>query len=173
MKKLLLFGFFSLFLILAGCNDPNTVEPISNSQVSTLEKWDNLPHVVHRELQAVKAATAKYNDIKKALADGYVDIGVVIPNMGHHFLNPEYLDADFELTKPEILVYELRPNGKYKLVAVEYAVPLVLANVAPEGFTGSYDVWDVVPDAGIWALHAWVWKKNPLGVFNPTNPNVP
>jgi hypothetical protein len=173
MRKLLLFGLFSIFFIAAGCNDPNSVEPVGEADGLTLGKHDGLPLVVHKELQAAKSATAKYNDIKKALEDGYVDIGVVIPNMGHHFLNPAYLDAEFEITKPEILVYELRPNGKYKLVALEYAVPLELSATAPEGFTGSYDVWGVVPDAGIWALHAWIWEKNPAGVFNPTNPNVP
>jgi hypothetical protein len=171
MKRFLIFSLFALFLFLAGCQDQNSVEPVISAEDMTLGK--DFPQELHRQLQEAKAATAKYNDIKKALADGYIDIGVVIPGMGHHFLNPAYLDAHFDHTKPEILVYELRPNGKYKLVAVEYAVPLPLSENPPEGFIGNYDQWVVVADAGIWALHAWLWEKNPLGVFNPYNPNVP
>jgi hypothetical protein len=171
MKRYILLSLFSMALFIAGCQDSNTVEPVSSAEDITLGK--DLPKDVHRQLQEVKAATAKYHDIKQALADGYEDINVVIPHMGHHFMNFAYLDAEFDHTKPEILVYELRPNGKYQLVAVEYAVPLALSVDAPEGFIGSHDVWGVVADAGIWALHAWVWEKNPLGVFSPINPNVP
>jgi hypothetical protein len=171
MKRFVVLSLLALFLFVVGCQDQNAVEPVSNSEDLSLGK--DLPQVIHRQLQELKAATAKYNDIKKALADGYVDINVVIPNMGHHFLNPTLLDDHFDHTKPEILVYELRPNGKYKLVAAEFAVPLPLSETAPEGFIGNYDQWSVVEDAGIWALHAWVWEKNPLGVFSPINPNVP
>jgi hypothetical protein len=47
-----------------------------------------------------------------------------------------------------------------------------LTATAPEGFTGSSDEWDHNTDFGLWLLHAWVWKNNPDGVFNPTNPRV-
>jgi hypothetical protein len=31
-----------------------------------------------------------------------------------------------------------------------------------------------VPFGGVfWTLHAWVWKDNPDGLFNPTNSRVP
>jgi hypothetical protein len=173
MKHLLVLSLFFIILFAAGCQESNTVEPINSAEGMSLEKRDGLPLEVHTMLQELKAATAKYHDINKALADGYVDINVVVPHMGHHFLNPAYLDAEFDHTKPEILVYELRPNGKYQLVAAEFAVPLNLSSVPPEGFPGSYDGWVENTGAGIWALHAWVWEKNPLGVFNSTNPNVP
>lgn len=29
-----------------------------------------------------------------------------------------------------------------------------------------------VPAAGIWGLHAWVWKHNPDGMFADWNPEV-
>ena len=28
------------------------------------------------------------------------------------------------------------------------------------------------PVAGIWALHVWLWKHNPSGMFDDWNPNV-
>jgi len=170
MKKLFALLAVTVFFI-AGCQNPNSVEPVNDSG-TTLEKSYSVSPEVHAELQAVKAATAKYNDINQAIADGYADINVVVPHMGHHFLKQDYLDNTFELTKPEILVYELKANGKYKLVAVEYGTPLSNAN-PPDGFTGSGDVWVPNTGAGIWTLHAWIWEYNPAGVFNGINPNVP
>jgi hypothetical protein len=167
MKITIVSLLLSLFL-LGGCKE-NSIEPVEIGSAA-LEKW-GVPKVVHDELIAVKAATAKYNDIKKALDDGYVDINVYVPGMGHHFLNFALLDDEFELTKPEILVYQLESNGKYKLVAVEYATPLSNP-FPPEGFTGDLDHWDAVTGAGIWALHAWIWKYNPDGVFAPMNPDL-
>jgi len=174
MRSYVLIFLFSVGLILSGCKDQSSVEPLAdeNSNPGTLLKYD-VPNVVHDELQALKAATAKYNDINKAIADGYVDINVVIPQMGHHYLKAAFLNATFDLTRPEFLVYELRDNGHFKLVAVEYGVPLTLAAVPPSGFTGDLDVWVRNEDAGIWALHAWIWEFNPNGVFAPFNPNVP
>lgn len=169
MKKYLILAVISVLLYISGCSQ-NAVEPVNTLDNSSLMK-DGVSKVVHDQLQAVKAATAKYHDIKKALADGYIDINVVVPNMGHHFLNPAYLDGQFDPTKPELLVYELTDNGHYKLVAVEYGVPLNFD--MPEGFPGSYDIWEPNAGAGIWTLHAWIWKKNPNGVFAAFNPDVP
>lgn len=124
------------------------------------------------ELQQAKMATAKYNNFDNAIADGYVDINVIVPEMGHHYLKPAYLDATFDYAKPEILVYNKEENGKMKLVAVEYAVPIALSPGAPpSGFTGTNDVWGVYQGT-LWTLHAWVWEYNPSGVFSPTNPLV-
>ena len=158
---------------LSGCTDNNSVEPLDSNSGTALNKSYKLTGPVFYELQAVKAATAKYNDINRAIADGYADINVVVPHMGHHYLKAAYMDANFELTKPEILVYQPRGNGTFKLVAVEYAVPLNLASAPPEGFTGSDDVWHANTGAGIWALHAWIWEYNPDGVFADFNPDVP
>ena len=92
--------------------------------------------------------------------------------MGHHYLNPNLLDATFDPKKPEILVYQKDENENFELVAVEYAIPLVLSTNAPAGFYGNLDVWDHNTNFQLWLLHAWVWAYNPSGVFNPTNPSV-
>lgn len=125
------------------------------------------------ELLEARAATAKYLDFDKAIADGYADINVVVPNMGYHFMKSAIADAKFEIRKPEILVYNKKLNGKFELLAVEYAVPIsVTPNKAPGGFTGSADVWERNTDFGLWLQHAWIWKFNPDGVFHDTNPLV-
>jgi len=122
------------------------------------------------ELQQARAATARYRDIRNAIKDGYSNINVDVPNMGHHFMNMGLIDGTFDIRRPEILVYNGLDTGNPELVAVEYAVPLT--EPLPEGFTGSADVWDGNSGFPFWLVHAWVWKYNPAGVFNPTNPDV-
>jgi hypothetical protein len=65
-------------------------------------------------------------------------------------------------------VYNKEENGRMKLVALEYAVPIDLSTNAPSGFTGNGDAWSVYQGV-LWTLHAWIWEYNPDGVFNPTN----
>jgi len=127
--------------------------------------------VTNGELALARQASARYQDLSVALADGYVDINVVMQHMGRHFLNPKLLDGSFRPDRPQILVYAPE-GGKWHLVAVEYAVPLGMSAQAPAGFTGSADVWDHNTGFGLWLLHAWVWKPNPDGMFAPFNPDV-
>jgi hypothetical protein len=128
-----------------------------------------------RELARARRATARYNDISQAVADGYADINVFVPHMGFHYLKASALDAHFDPEEPELLVYA--PDlceGRMRLVAVEYAVPTsLMPDGPPEGFTGDADVWDRNEQFGLWTLHAWVWFRNPDGVFTDLNPRVP
>jgi hypothetical protein len=127
------------------------------------------------ELQQARAATARYSNINNAFGDQYKDIGLVMQNMGFHFLKAELIDSVFDFRKPELLVYNKKANGSFELVALEYAVPIdpQNPNTPPEGFTGNADEWDFnTLNSGWWTLHAWVWENNPDGVFNMTNPLV-
>jgi hypothetical protein len=135
---------------------------------------DNFSPELRRELAQVRRATAKYHDISEAMADGYVDIDVFIPQMGFHYLKPSFLDADFTLDKPELLVYAADPvKNRFRLVCVEYAVPTDLASEPPEGFTGDEDHWHRNEEFGLWTLHVWVWLENPNGMFTELNPRAP
>lgn len=127
---------------------------------------------VDDELASVEAATDDFATVEAALAAGYADIDVVMQNMGHHYLNADLLDATFQVDRPEILVYAPDAGGTMRLVAVEYAVPFSLAEVAPEGFTGDGDEWDSNETFELWTLHAWVHRDNPDGVFASHNPDV-
>lgn len=125
------------------------------------------------ELWQARLATARYQNINNAINDGYENIFVEVPNMGHHYRKLSLVDGTFDVRRPELLVYNKKHNGQFELVAVEYAVPIeITPNQAPAGFTGSADVWDRNTTFGLWLLHAWVWRYNPAGVFNPTNPLV-
>lgn len=179
MKKIILLPFLLIALgfITAGCEQINFSDDLSvenefekSNTTTSVEKFSS---TLNKELALARSSTARYHNVENALADGYVDINLYIPNMGWHYLKGSLMDADFEVDKPELLVYANHPNGGLKLVALEYAVPLALSVDPPEGFTGNEDVWIQVPDAGIWALHAWIWMHNPEGIFNHTNPLVP
>lgn len=125
------------------------------------------------ELEAVRQATARYLDVDQAVADGYVDVGVFFANMGWHYLKGDLLDARFDATAPEFLVYADDPcGGKRRLVAVEYAVPLAMSKKAPAGFTGPADAWTANTNFELWTLHAWIFEYNPDGVFAGENPRV-
>ena len=135
---------------------------------------ESLSPTTRQELMRARKATAKYTDISAAIADGYVDINVFIPNMGFHYLKMSELDAVFDPERPELLVYaQDLCEGQMRLVAVEYAVPTNLSATAPEGFTGDADHWHRQDNFGLWTLHAWIWFRNPDGVFAELNPRVP
>ena len=143
-----------------------------NTNEEFRKKYKDLKKENLAELLQVRAASEKYRDFKKAIEDGYEDISVVTPNMGHHYMKKDIVDSAFDLSKPEILVYNKNHDGHFELVAVEYAIPLDMSATAPKGFTGTDDVWDRNTGFNLWLLHAWVWHYNPDGVFNPTNPLV-
>lgn len=136
---------------------------------------ESLSRETRRELARARRATAKYHDISEAIADGYADINVFMPQMGFHYLRSANLDANFDPERPELLVYA--PDlceSRMRLVAVEYAVPINLSpDAPPEGFTGDADMWHRNEQFGLGTLHAWIWYRNPDGVFAAYNPRVP
>ena len=170
--------FFILFIaaalaMLAGCDSayvPPEEDDLRDAPSSASQAA--LPVALQHELVRVRRATARYHDIEQARADGYVDIDVVVSGQGYHYLKPDLLDDSFDLTRPELLLYATHGGG-FRLVGVEYAVPVDLAPTPPEGFAGEHDTWHLNADFGLWTLHAWVWLHNPNGVFAESNPRVP
>jgi hypothetical protein len=169
-------------LLMTGCKKENSVgqqEEIQSRSSQSAQpelngfgNYSRLAPATISELQQAKIATAKYNNFDNAIKDGYVDINVIVPEMGYHYLKMDHLNGTFEFDKPEILVYNKEENGRMKLLALEYAVPIALSpDGPPSGFTGTGDVWTTYQNT-LWTLHAWIWEFNPAGVFSPTNPLV-
>lgn len=121
---------------------------------------------VSKQLSEVRQVTAKYHDVQKARDDGYRPITGLVPNMGVHFAKEVSIDGELDLLAPEVLVYNPKKNGDYKLVAVEY---LFVGGERPSLFGQPFDDG---PFPNSFALHAWIWQANPHGTFNATNPNV-
>lgn len=127
------------------------------------------------DLTQVRQATVQFHSVSTAEAAGYQkflpcfdDPGV--GGMGQHFADLTSIDGTIDPLHPEVLVYE--PHGAgYRLVAVEYVVPQSAwsSSTPPTLFGQQFHRNDTL---GIWALHAWIWRGNPLGAFADYNPNV-
>jgi hypothetical protein len=126
----------------------------------------------------VRVATAKYHSVAAARQDGYADPGLPCfddpaagQGMGTHLVNGDLVDdgGALERDHPEALVYEVRDHS-IKLVAVEYLVKMSDSAQAPR-FLGQTMIAN--PDLGLWTLHAWIWRDNPVSLFESYNSNVP
>lgn len=89
---------------------------------------------------------------------------------GFHYLNPGLVDANVELLRPELVMYEPGPNGQMNLVGVDYIVPLELSATPPTLL--GVEFAPLGPPLNVWALHIWAWRPNPSGMFAPWNPKV-
>lgn len=131
---------------------------------------------VDRDLARVRAATAQFRVLAKALAAGYVatDRCVAHPEqgvMGLHYKNPALRDGTLDVERPEILLYERMPDGTLRLNGVEYVMPLsAWTRAEPPVLMNQELLRD--ERLGIWYLHAWIWEANPSGIFFDWNPNV-
>ena len=141
---------------------------------------------VWKAILKAREGTEKYQDVGKALGDGYKPVSpcVEAPGlgaMGIHYLNEAYVaDPSIRAGKPELLLYFPEANGKLRLVGVEYFRPDADQDLTTTGdrpslagipFDGPMLGHD--PDMPIhYDLHAWVWKWNPTGVFAQFNPEL-
>lgn len=174
--SLFLFSLLIVALVMIGCKSQGFADnPISNKN-NDIGKLSKNSSEVQKQLALARAATAKYHDIEKAFEDGYVDIDVVVQNMGYHLLKVANVNGTFDPGNPPLLVYSKNPvTGKMRLIAAEYAVPYDMSNpnpIPPEGWAGDDDVWDNDTDVGWWECHAWMWYNNPDGIFSKYNPRV-
>lgn len=162
-----LYGTILFILFAAGiftsCNKDDTTTP-------SPEPWE-------QEVALLKTAMEPYNNFDAGVAAGYnIDLTGYRTQMGYHYLNANLLDNTFDLNNPEVLLYVHGPDGILKLVAVEYATIIDDINnppPAPEGFTGSADVWQINTEFNVWTLHVWIVMENPNGIFAPLNPMLP
>ena len=154
------------------------VSPVSAQDTSaqaSVPTTENLSVSTIIQLARARRATARYKDLARAEADGYVNIETSEEGEGLHYVNFSLVDATFDPEHPEVLLYARLPGKQcLELVAVEYVVPLSLSSGPPEGFSGHHDVWRRDSEGlGLWELNAWIWLHNPNGIFAFLNPRVP
>lgn len=138
----------------------------------------------------VRKATASYRDLAVAKKDGYGLLrdakGIAcidkpgVGGMGVHYVKGTFVgDGDVDALKPDVLVYDPQPNGTKRLVALEY---VVFQNAwdanhssPPKLFGRTFELVEAGNRYGLdpfYELHAWVWKKNPRGMYDDWNPRV-
>jgi hypothetical protein len=144
-----------------------------------------------------RQSTAAFLRENRALAAGYVPdaVCVAVPGvggMGYHYVDVAAVrDLDVDPRRPEILVYEERPDGSRALVALEYFAPVLSSGVPwmgsasqppptvdnppPVLFGRTFDGPMPGHAPGMpwhYDLHVWAWKHNPAGLFAQFNPKV-
>lgn len=139
------------------------------------------------DVQAAKAATARYHSLQQAQAAGYTTAGepcVTGPGgaaMGIHAINPALIgDPAINSTKPEVLLYLPNANGRLELIGIEYFKidddqDLNTDDDRPSLFGQPFDgpMLGHNPSMPIhYDLHVWLWADNPDGLFAPFNPSL-
>jgi hypothetical protein len=141
---------------------------------------------VNADLAKVRAATAKYHSLERALADGYSIehepcVSSPFGTMGVHAVNGALIgDPSIDPLRPEVLLYAPGPNGQLRLVGVEYMKADADQNLATDGDRPS--VFGVPFDGPMpghspvmpihYDLHVWIWHHNSGGMFSMWNPKV-
>lgn len=139
------------------------------------------------DVQAVRAAVARYHSYSQALADGYI----LPPNepcisspagaMGFHLINPKLMaDPAIDPLHPEIVLYVPDADGTLRFAAVEYFKadadgdlstdsdrPTALGHAFDGPMPGHNPAMPVHYD-----LHVWLAQDNPKGLFTQFNPAV-
>ena len=100
--------------------------------------------------------------------------------MGLHFVKGDLVGDDvLDPTRPEIVIYEPRGDGRVRLIGADF---LVLKDVwdakhsSPPQLMGQlFHLFEAPNRFGLpafYTLHVWAWKDNPSGAFVNWNPNV-
>ena len=150
---------FTALLALAACGD------------------DTGTNALPSELQQLKTATTPYQSLATAQAAGY---DTPITNcwydhnqggMGYHYGRVDLIDGRPDLMHPEVLIYEPQRDGSMLLVGMEYLVPIDAwsSSEPPRLVDQDFSRSDAL---GVYALHIYLWKNNPDGMFAPWNPEI-
>lgn len=151
------------------------------------------------QLEAARATAMKYPTVADAEAAGYTMVTTYLPLIGAHYIKGSLMDGTFDVTQPEMLLYDgTKPNSS--IVGLSY---YMFSDTEPSPFAGPNDHWHqhiglcikngvVVggtqltaeqcaarggAKAGLsngWMVHAWVvpgWDS-PQGVFSPEHPGL-
>jgi len=107
--------------------------------------------------------------------------------MGVHLINHTFVDGELDPSKPEALIFEPQPDGRMRIVGVEYIVPKELWDAAhpatpplPDprpslyghllNFVGSPNRYGI--EGGFFEIHVWAFQDNPRGALHDWNPEV-
>ena len=158
-------------VLLGGC----TVEPTAaTANIQPLATNQTSGAAEHRDVAALRAATAQFHRIDVAQAAGYDTqfpagcFSSPTGAMGFHWLNGARVGT-LNVTEPQLLLYEPQKNGTMKLVGVEYILPGAPTDIPPVLFDRALEYNTTF---GVWALHVWAWANNPLGIYSDWNPQV-
>lgn len=174
-------GFFASCLFIAGCSRSATSNPspsLAGAADPVADFAAGFDASVRRDLATLRDATNAFHDLAVAQAAGYPTTtpacvaDSTLGGMGRHYFDRKIYDDSVDISHPEMLIYAPTPDGKQKLVGVEYVIPFRLRppTATPPRLFGQ----NFKPHAQYqyWYLHVWAWEKNSAGLFADWNPAV-
>ena len=152
-----------------------------------------------RLVSGAREGTARYQDVKVAIGDGFKRVGVEFPAMGEHWVSlSRVLENRFDPRRPSVLIY-ITTHGKRQLAGVGYTA-LLGDGEHPPSTAARVDDWHehngsvideslpvhghdahsaLPPEAAalgatrLAILHVWAWTPNPAGTFVTENWTLP
>ena len=112
----------------------HTLEPDPWNPLTDPDECDALAD----ELTRAKEVAATYPTIAEAEAAGYRKVTTYYPGIAAHYMNYSYVDGDFELEKPEMLLYD-GDGPTAGIVGLSYYIMKDGDEEPTEGFTGDND----------------------------------
>jgi hypothetical protein len=177
-SALLVVAFLAAGLV--ACDSAAPLDTASSNAVEARPTHAN----VNAALAQARAATAGFHQVETAVAAGYLGEFMDEPaecvehpvegGMGYHYINAaEFVHpSGLDVRRPQAILYEPQRNGSLRMVGVEYIVPGAIygPDEEPPVLFNEELHWN--PALGIWALHVWIWRNNPSGMFADWNPLV-
>lgn len=152
------------------------------------------------ELAEARDVAAQYPTVADAEAAGWIRVTTYVPGIAAHYMNFGLVDGTFELTEPEMLLFDGTEQDS-RIVGLSYYVRQEGSAAPTQGFVGENDSYHrhfglcigaggVVGDSTLtqeecaaiggtkaggmdgWMSHAWVVPgcESPWGVFSGENP---
>jgi hypothetical protein len=168
-------------ILVAGCSRSATPSPspsLAGAADPVADLAAGFDASVRRDLTTLRNATNAFHDLAVAQAAGYPTTtpacvaDSTLGGMGRHYFDRKIYDDSVDISHPEMLIYAPMPDGKQKLVAVEYVVPFRLrpsTATPPRLFGQNFKPHEQYQ---YWYLHVWAWEKNSAGLFADWNPAV-
>ena len=138
--------------------------------------------------EKVKVSAVRFENVRDAMAAGYIQVTQDLPGIGAHFYNPLWSRDRIQMDpeRPEVLLYTKRMDGNWRLVGFMFAGESVTD--VPPSFFGPLDAWHrhenlcftaigvtVTPNkaacAGVftavtaWQIHVWTAPGATTGAF--------
>ncbi len=202
IRWLLIFGAGLSITTACSPSDPDSPSATSATEITLAAA--SLGPDVSKGLASLRNATARFHDVDAAIAAGYANpaglpcISSPFGAMGVHVVKASLLNQAVVPNEPELLLYLPKANGGFKLVGVEYLVPVLVQNnttnavgpwTAPGPWGAGYTLITQPPsvfgetfvgpmpghDPGTpwhYEKHVWVWDTNPSGKFSQWNPSI-
>ena len=155
------------------------------AHAQTAHAHDDEQRVSGALLDTVRESTARFRDVAVAESEGYSLLfgcvtGDEVGAMGLHYVNLGLVgDGELDPTRPEIVIYEPKGNGRVSLIGADY---LVFAQdwhakhaETPQIMGQLMHLYPSPNRFGLpafYTLHVWAWKENPAGTYVNWHRNV-